>query len=141
MKLVPDLVHDQMLLPMAPKTTVREAATGMAERNIGAVLVIEGGRLLGIFSERDVMNRVVARGLDPDATLVEEVMTRNPDTLPPHADIREAMRLMVKHGYRHVPLVEGHRVVGIVSARDIYTNVVKSIQSGVSSLARDLLQG
>jgi CBS domain-containing protein len=141
MKLVPDLVHDQHLSPIAPSATVREAAKSMAERNIGAALVVEGGRLLGIFSERDLMNRVIARGLDPDLTKVEEVMTRNPETLPPQADIREAMRLMVQRGFRHIPVVDGHKVVGIVSERDIFANVVKNMQSGVSAAARLLLQG
>ncbi len=141
MKLVPDLIHDQNFATVSPKSTVREAARLMGERNIGAILVVENARLAGIFSERDLLTRVVARGLDPEATPVSEVMTRNPDTLPPGADIRQAMRLMVAHGYRHVPVVDGQRIVGIVSARDIYSNVVKSIQSGVSELARELLQG
>ena len=111
----------------------------MAERNIGAILVTEGQRLVGIFSERDIMSRVVAKDLDPDTTAIESVMTRNPDSLPPGADIRDAMRLMVAHDYRHVPVMDGQRILGIVSARDIYRSVVKSIQTGVSTLARDLL--
>lgn len=92
-------------------------------------------------SANATLSRVVARGLDPDTTLLQDVMTRDPDTLPPDADVRIAMRLMVQHGYRHLPVLDGHRIVGIVSARDIYTNVVRSIQSGVSALARELLQG
>jgi CBS domain-containing protein len=139
MKLYPDLIHDQKFSTIAPKGTVREAARLMAERNIGAIMVTEGSRLVGLFSERDMLNRVVAKDLDPDATAVESVMTRNPDSLPPSADIRDAMRLMVAHGYRHVPVLDGQKIVGIVSARDIYNNVVKSIQTGVSTLAREML--
>ena len=139
MKLVPDLIHDQKFSTVTPKATVREAAKTMAERNIGAILVTEGQRLVGIFSERDIMSRVVAKNLDPDTTPVESVMTRNPDSLPPGADIRDAMRLMVAHDYRHVPVMDGQRILGIVSARDIYRSVVVSIQTGVSTLARDLL--
>jgi CBS domain-containing protein len=139
MKLYPDLVHDQKFTTIGPKGTVREAARMMAERNIGAILVTEGSRLVGIFSERDVLSRVVAKDLDPDATPVESVMTRNPDSLPPSADIREAMRLMVAHDYRHVPVMDGQKILGIVSARDIYNNVVKTMQAGVSTLAREML--
>ena len=140
-QLVPDIVHEQTIALLGQKSTVREAAKMLADRKIGALLVTEGSRLVGIFSERDVVSRVVARGLDPDTTLLQDVMTRDPDTLPPDADVRIAMRLMVQHGYRHLPVLDGHRIVGIVSARDIYTNVVRSIQSGVSALARELLQG
>ena len=134
-----DLIPDQKFASAAPKATVREAAKTMAERHIGAILVTEGSRLVGIFSERDILNRVVAKDLDPDATAVESVMTRNPDTLPPTATIRDAMRLMVAHDYRHVPVVDGQKIIGILSARDIYNNVVKSIQAGVSTLAREML--
>jgi CBS domain-containing protein len=141
MKLVPDLIHDQTITTVAPTSTVREVARLMTERDIGAILVVENAKLVGIFSERDLLKRVVARGLDPDATPVSEVMTRNPDTLPPGADIRQAMRLMVEHGYRHIPVVDGQKVVGMVSARDIYASTVKNIQTGVSALARNLLQG
>lgn len=141
MKLVPDLIHDQRISTVTPKNTVREAARVMTEHDIGAILVVENAKLAGIFSERDLLKRVVGRDLDPDAVLVSDVMTKNPDTLPPEADIRQAMRLMVEHGYRHIPVVDGQHIVGMVSVRDIYTNMVKSIQSGVSALARDLLQG
>ena len=66
-------------------------------------------------------------------------MTRNPDCLPPTASLRDAMKLMVEHDYRHVPVVEGQRICGVLSARDIYKNSMASIQSGVSSLAREML--
>ena len=137
--LIPELIPDQKFSTVTPKATVREAARAMAERNVGAILVTEGSRLLGILSERDVLNRVVAKDLDPDATTVESVMTPNPDSLPPTATVRDAMRLMVAHDYRHVPIMDGQKILGIVSARDIYNNVVKSIQTGVSTLAREML--
>jgi CBS domain-containing protein len=134
-----DLIHDQKVTTIAGKTTVREAARTMADHHIGAILVAENSRLVGIFSERDILNRVVAKDLDPDKTQVETVMTRNPDCLPPTASLRDAMRLMVEHDYRHVPVVEGQRILGIISARDIYNSSVKSIQSGVSNLAREMM--
>ena len=134
-----DLVRDQKVLTIGPKVTVREAARTMTERHIGAILVAENSRLVGIFSERDILNRVVAKELDPDKTDVESVMTRNPDCLPPTANLRDAMQLMVKHDYRHVPVVDGSRILGVISARDIYKNSVESIQTGVSNLAREML--
>jgi CBS domain-containing protein len=139
--LVPDLIKDQAFSRASPKQTVREAARIMAERNIGAILVLENARLVGVFSERDLLIRVVAAGLDPDTTPLSDVMTCDPDTLSPSADVRDALRLMVAHDYRHVPVVEGSRVVGIIAARDIYNTIVKGMQTGVSALARQLLHG
>jgi CBS domain-containing protein len=140
-KVVPDLVHDQKLAMLAPQATVREAARLLAQRNIGVILVVEGSRLVGILSERDVVTRVVGPGLDPDATILQTVMTPNPETVPPDTDVPTAMRLLVKNDFRHLPVLDGQRIVGVVSARDIYTNVTKSIQTGVSVLARELLHG
>ena len=141
MKLVPDLIHDQKFATVTPKTTVRAAAQTMTEHNVDAILVVENARLAGIFSEGDLVKRVIAHSLDPDAVTVAEVMTKNPDTLAPGTDVREAMRLMVQNGYRHIPVLDGQRIVGMVSERDIFANSVKSIQSGVSALAKNLLQG
>lgn len=119
-RIIPDVVRDQKLLQMAATATVREAARRMRTRRVGAVLIIRNGRLEGIFTERDMVNRVVAAGLDPDATRLAEVMTRNPDTIPPHATAIEALRRMSDGGYRHLPVVDRGRLVGIVSRRDFF---------------------
>jgi len=105
----------------------------MAERHIGAVLVAVDGRLQGIFTERDVLARVVAAGLDPNDTALGGVMTPNPDTVAPNDSALEALRRMSERGYRHLPVVDGERMVGIVSIRDLYTAVNKE-------LAEDLQQ-
>jgi len=132
-RIVPDLVRDQTLVSLPPSATVLDAARIMAERHIGAVLVAVDGRLQGIFTERDVLSRVVAAGLDPNDTALGGVMTPNPDTVAPNDSAFEALRQMSERGYRHLPVVDGERIVGIVSIRDIYAAVNKD-------LAEDLQQ-
>lgn len=103
----------------APSTaTVVEAARLMAGRGVGAILVVDHGKLAGIFTERDALNRVLAGGRDPIHTTLSEVMTRDPQTLPPDEPFLRALRLMVQHGFRHLPVVEHGRPVGVVSSRD-----------------------
>ncbi len=98
--------------------TVREAAQLMAEERIGAVLVMEGEVLRGIFTERDALYRVVADGLDTGTTKVGDVMTASVVTLTLDDTIADALRLMRDMGFRHLPLVEGEEVCGILSLRD-----------------------
>ncbi|MDH3473056.1 MAG: CBS domain-containing protein [Rhodospirillales bacterium] len=117
-KIVPDVVHDQELVHLASSASLREAAKLMRARNVASVLVLEDGRLQGIFTERDMVRRVVAAGRDPDGTTLGEVMTRNPDTIAPSSTALDALRLMHDGGYRHLPVVEGGRVVAVVSRRD-----------------------
>jgi len=91
----------------------------MRERRVGAVLVTEGGdRLVGIFTGRDAVCRVLAEGLNVDRTQLADVITRDPDTMTPDKTAVEALRLMQDGGYRHVPIVHEGRVVGIVSRGD-----------------------
>ena len=132
-RIVPDLVSNQTLASLPPSATVRDAARVMTERHIGAVLIAVDGRLQGIFTERDVLARVVAAGLDPDDTVLGGVMTPNPDTVAPNDTALEALRKMSNRGYRHLPVLDGERVVGIVSIRDLYA-------AANSELAEDLQQ-
>jgi CBS domain-containing protein len=117
-KIIPEVVHDQTLLHLPATATVREAAREMRTRRVGAVLVAAGDRLEGIITERDMVNRVVAEGLDPDGTKLAEVMTRNPDTVGPNDTALVALRRMQDGGYRHLPVVDNGHLVGIVSRRD-----------------------
>ena len=117
-RVVPDVVSNQQLLELPPTATVRSAALAMRERHVGAVLVTTEGHLNGIFTERDMVNRVVAESRDPDKATLADVMTANPDTIAPTTTAIDALRLMNDGGYRHLPLVENGRVVGIVSRRD-----------------------
>jgi len=114
------IVRDHMardLVLIGPGAALREGASRMAERGIGAVLVVEGERLLGILSERDVL-RAVAAGREEGAA-VSDWMTRHPDTIEPGDSLEHAGTLMIHGGFRHLPVVEEGRLVGIVSIRDV----------------------
>ena len=95
-----------------------EAAASMGEHGVGAVLVIDGGVLVGIFTEHDIVSRVIAGGLDPGAVQVRDVMTREPLTVGPDATLGHALVLMHDRAIRHLPVVEDGKPVGIVCARD-----------------------
>ena len=110
--------HQKMLTAAPPKTSVREAARLMKLTQVGALLVVEHGHLVGIFTERDALIRVLAEGLNPEATLLAEVMTLNPITVHPDQPFVSALHLMYENGFRHVPVAENGRPLGMVSARD-----------------------
>lgn len=113
-----DAIAGQATLSLPPTASMREACAAMQARGVGAVLVVDGaGRLLGIFTGRDAVG-ALARRVDPEVTTLADAMTPAPATLPPGAAPIEALRLMRDGGFRHVPLVEGGRVVGIVSRYD-----------------------
>jgi CBS domain-containing protein len=114
-----DLLRDRETYTVNADETVLAAARFMVERNIGAVPVLERGELAGIFSERDIMKRVLAAGRDPKTTHVAEVMTRNLKTVAPGESLENCMLLMREHGFRHLPVCEGKRLVGLVSLRDL----------------------
>ncbi|MBX6367478.1 MAG: CBS domain-containing protein [Rhodospirillales bacterium] len=114
-----DMVRDQNPLVLPPETTVQEACRRMRERRVGAVLVARRGRILvGIFTGRDAVCRVLAEGRDAATTKLVDVMTPDPDTLPPGKTAIDALRLMQDGGFRHIPIVEDGRVIGIVSRGD-----------------------
>lgn len=119
-RIVPDVIGDQILHKVSPRDTVRQAARLMRDKKIAAVLVLDLDRLVGIVTERDMTVRVVAAGLDPDATPVRDVMTTDPDTLAPSDTASDAIRMMKSRNYRHLPVVESGHVVGMVSVRDLY---------------------
>jgi CBS domain-containing protein len=91
----------------------------MAEHRCGSVLVVDHDRLVGIFTGRDAVERVFAQGRDPDLTFLAEVMTAQPDTIGPNERVEDAIRRMDEFGYRHLPVVEGERAVGVLSVRDL----------------------
>jgi len=98
--------------------TVVEAARQMKQRNVGSVVIVDGTRLVGIFTERDALFRVLAAERDPSATRISEVMTREPQTLNPDEPFLRALRVMHEGRFRHLPVVEQGRPIGIVSVRD-----------------------
>jgi CBS domain-containing protein len=114
-----DLVKDRRVYSIDADRTVVEAARFMMEHNIGALPVVRNGELVGIFSERDVMNRVVAVGRMPGQTQVSEVMTANPRSVTTDESVDECLFLMREFGFRHLPICEGKKLKGLVSLRDI----------------------
>lgn len=118
-RLIADVIAGQIPLVARPDISVRAAARLMAERSVGALLMVRDNTLVGIFSERDVMNKVVAAGLDPDQTAVSEVMVRHVVTISPERRLAEALHMMREGFFRHVPVVDAqNRPLGMVSARD-----------------------
>lgn len=113
-----DVIKQQQPITAPSGMSVREAARVMKQRRIGAMMVVEGGALVGIFTERDALNRVVAEGRDAQTTTLAEVMTSNPKVLSPDASFTAALELMHQGRFRHVPVVEGDRPLGMISVRD-----------------------
>lgn len=114
-----EIVLRQNPATLPANATVQEAARLMRDRRIGAILVTSSnGELNGLFTGRDLVGRVVAAERDPRSTTLGDVMTVNPDTIGPRARAIDALRLMQDGGYRHVPIVDGQRVLGIVSFAD-----------------------
>ena len=106
------------VVTVAPEDTLGEAAAKMTEQGIGAVVVSDFGRMIGILSERDIM-RAVADRIHSSEARVREWMTADPITIGPGTSIEEAGRTMLENGFRHLPVVEDERPIGIVSLRDV----------------------
>jgi CBS domain-containing protein len=105
------------------------------EHKIGAVPVMRDGKLAGILSERDIMNRVVASGRTPGATAVSEVMTANPRAVPADETIDECLFIMREFGFRHLPITDGTQLKGIVSLRDVLMHHAKELESQAQKAA------
>lgn len=114
-----DLVKDRKVYSVEATRSVLEAARFMMEHNVGALPVLRDGELVGIISERDIMNRVVAVGRTPGTTAVSEVMTANPRAVPADETIAECLFIMREFGFRHLPIVDGKELKGLVSLRDV----------------------
>ena len=114
-----ELVKEQEIFCADVNQSVMEVAQQMVDHNIGAVPVLNEGRLAGIFSERDLMKRVVVAGRSPETTKVGEVMTANPLSVNPAEELENCLMLMRNHGFRHLPICDGSSLKGMVSLRDI----------------------
>jgi CBS domain-containing protein len=111
-------VMSKDLITVDPSTTVAQAATVMAEKHVGSALVMEGSDLAGIFTERDIV-RALSQDFDAPGHPISHWMTRNPTTVEPDAQVDDALERMLEGGFRHLPVVEGSGVIGIVSMRDV----------------------
>lgn len=114
-----DLVKDRKVYSIEADRTVLEAARFMMEHHIGALPVLRNGELVGIFSERDVMNRVVAVGRLPGTTKISEVMTPNPKSVSVEESVEDCLFLMREFGFRHLLIMDGAQLKGLISLRDI----------------------
>ena len=123
-----ELVKDRRLYSVDANRTVLEAARYMLEHNVGAVPVLRDGSLTGILSERDIMNRVVALGRTPGTTAVSEVMTANPRAVAADESIEECLFIMREFGFRHLPIVDGKELKGLVSLRDVLMHQAAEIE-------------
>lgn len=128
-----DLVKDRKVYSIDADRTVVEAARFMMEHNIGALPVLREGELVGIVSERDIMNRVVAAGRLPGQTRVSEVMTPNPRSVGADETVDNCLFLMQEFGFRHLPICEGKKLKGLISLRDLMLR--QSRQAGRERLA------
>jgi CBS domain-containing protein len=126
MKTVAELlrIKPARVVSVGPTQSVLEAIKVLAAEDIGAAIVMEDGRLAGIFSERDYTRKVILKGRSSDTTRVEEIMTPNVIVVTPRTRTRECMQLMSEKNIRHLPVVEEGRVVGMVSIRDIVSDII-----------------
>ncbi len=117
-----------------PKATVYDAIAEMADKGVGALLVMDGARLEGIVSERDYTRKVILKGRSSREALVEEIMTRDVVTAAPDITVAEGMRLMTDHRIRHLPLAEGGQVKGVVSIGDLVKAIISEQEATIAHL-------
>ncbi len=128
---------NQALVTIDGTATVQQAVKTMAEKSIGAILIVEQGKVAGIFTERDLMTKVVAKDLDPSATRIADVMTRSPKTVKGNDAAIDSLELMAAGGFRHLPVVdEDEKPIGMVSQRDFVATTLPQ----ALSLARQTAQ-
>lgn len=123
-----EIVKGKSPVTISPTSTVRQAAEAMSAANKGAILVVAEERLQGIFTERDLLTRVVAARKDPAAVAVKDVMTSNLVVGCPTDDFHTGLRRMVTTSCRHLPVVDGDRVVGVVSRRDLMALDIETME-------------
>ena len=119
---------------VGPEDQVFEAIRIMAEKAVGALLVIIDGRLVGIVSERDYARKVILEGKSSKSTKVAEIMTKNPVSVGPGQSIDECLSIMTAHGFRHLPVLDGDEVVGVLSLGDLVKSIIEDQQHQIDSL-------
>lgn len=128
-RLVRELIRHKGVFVATADISVIETARRMQDGNVGALMVVDEGRLVGIFTERDALFKVIATGLDSRKTTLASVMTAHPVTVTPEKSFGYALHLMHENGFRHVPVVENDRPVGMVSARDALVSELADFES------------
>ncbi len=131
------VIAKQKVLTATAEITVTDAARLMKKKSVGAVMVVkDNGRLAGIFTERDALFRVLAEGRDPKTTRLSDVMTAQPQTITPEKPFGHALLMMYESGFRHVPVVEDGKPVGMVSARDVLGPELQEFESELQRRTR-----
>ena len=133
---VRDVIANQNPFTAPGKTTIAAATRLMKKHNVGALMVVEHGHLAGIFTERDAVFRVLAEGRDPKTTRLSDVMTPQPQTITPEKPFGHALLMMYESGFRHVPVVEDGKPVGMVSARDVLGPELQEFESELQRRTR-----
>ena len=143
MKTVKDLLDykGHEVLSLAPADTVYRAIEVMAEKSVGALVVLEGHRLVGILSERDYARKVILKGKRSKDTSISEIMTTKVIVVPPERTVEESMALMTDKRIRHLPVVEDDRVVGIISIGDVVRAVISEREFLIQQLERYITSG
>jgi CBS domain-containing protein len=139
MATIRDLLVQKTIHYVQPDQTVFEAAGYMVACKVGAVPVLDGSTLVGVFSERDIMSKVVTGGRDPRTTRIREVMSTDLRTLSPESSCEDAMVVMQTHGIRHLPVCDGNTLVGFLSLRDLLRHTLDE-KSGEAEMMRTYIQ-
>ncbi len=131
-KIIPDIVEATNVLTMTAEVSAQEAAKQMASKNVAAMIISDSaGLITGIVTERDLCQKVMAKGLDSASTSVGEIMTTNPDTLSPDDSASDALELMQTRKYRHLPVVQDGKCQAVVSVRDLYSAVKETLEEDI----------
>ena len=131
-RIIPDIVPRFKITSVLPDATAYTGAKLMADLNIAALIVVDSqGKLVGIVTERDMTQRVLATGLDVNNIIIKDIMTTNPDTLSPDDSAIDAFELMQNRGYRHLPVTENGKCISIVSIRDLYSSVKDALEEDI----------
>lgn len=127
-------VKGSQVWTIAKEASVMDGLKLMAEHNIGSLLVLEGDKLIGIFTERDYLRKLGVSGKRPEETLIEEVMTRDLIVVNPNQSVRECMVLMTDNRIRHLPVIEEGRLIGLISIGDVVKDMIEELEFMVEQL-------
>lgn len=127
------VIKQQKIFTASPKDTIFQVSCKLKELGLGTVLVVVDKCLVGIFTERDVLYRVVAEGRDPKTTLLEQVMTRGPQTIEPDKPLGHALHMMYDGNFRHMPVVENGMPIGVISVRDALSPEMAEFESDLKN--------
>ena len=131
-KIVPNVVARKKVVTVVVEDTAFQAAKLMADNHIAALVVVDGeSKIIGIVTERDMTQRIIAAGLDGKTTPVKHIMTENPDTLSPEDSAVDALELMQTRNYRHLPVTEDGKCIAVVSIRDLYASVKEALEEDI----------